>query len=88
MKFEVLLNVYLTWQLLLQLVVRLLLQVAAVKCFCGWFRVQGEAGGAYRVWKVLNTSARPDIRCDGGRQVGWERGVGQGEDGSCRKCNN
>lgn len=91
MKFEVLLNVYLTWHLLLKQVVGLLGQLGHAMCFCSGFRVKGEAGSACRFGQVLNTGSRSYIRCEGGLhgQIGWDRGVGQAGvgSGSCRKRN-
>lgn len=85
MKLEVLLNVYLTWQLL---VVSLLRQLRRVACFCGGFRVKNDAAGARRVGQVLNACSGTYIKREGGlgRQVGGDRRVGQIGDGSgvCR----
>lgn len=82
------LNVYLTWQLLLK-VIGLLRRLSFTLHFCGWCRVEGVADGAHWVRKVLDTHSRHHIRCEGGLDIRWGRGVGQGGagSGSCRKCN-
>ncbi len=92
MQFEMLLNVYLTWQLLLKQLIRLLWHLILPLHFCSGCRVKGEAGSARGAWQLLNTRFRCRIRCVGRfhRQIRWDRGVGQGgaERRSCRKCNN
>lgn len=92
MKFELLLNVNLTWQLLLKQLILFLRQLDHVMRVCSRCRVKGEAGSACRLGQVLHTCSRPYIiRCEGGLdgQIGWDGGVGQGGawSGSCRKRN-
>ena len=92
MEFEMLLNVYLTWKLLLKQVIRLLGHLCHAMRLCSRCRVKGEAGSACRIGQVVNISSRHHIRCKGRlhRQIGRDRWVGQGgaRSGSCRERNN
>lgn len=92
MQFEMLLNVYLTWQLLLKQIIRFFRHLSPTLPFCSRRRVKGEPSSARGIGQVLTSCFQHHIGCEGGlhRQVGWDRGVGQGGavSGSCRKCNN
>lgn len=88
MQFEMLLNVYLTWQLLLmEQVIGLLGHLSHAVRFCSGCGVEDEAGGARGVGQVLDTRTGCE---DLHGQIGGDRGVGQGGtgSGSCRECNN
>lgn len=91
MQFEVLLNVYLTWQLLLRQVFGWLRHLDHALCFCSGCGVEGKFISARWVGQDFITCPRHHIGCEGLHwQIGRDRGVGQGwaRAGSCRECNN